>query len=80
MFGPLKQRSFLKLYIAQVFSDMGNWPDFIALNVIIAYRWKLGPEMLAAETVACGLPWIVCGPVFAVYTDRFPKKIVMVLS
>lgn len=80
MFRPLKQGSFLKLYIAQVFSDLGNWLDFIALNVIIAYRWELGPEMLAAETVAFGLPWIVFGPVFAVYTDRFPKRIVMGLS
>ena len=58
MFRPLKQSSFLKLYIAQVFSDLGNWLDFIALNVIIAYRWELGPEMLAAETVAFGLPWM----------------------
>ena len=80
MFRPLKQSSFLKLYIAQVFSDLGNWLDFIALNVIIAYRWELGPEMLAAETVAFGLPWIVFGPVFAVYTDRFSKRIAMGLS
>ena len=80
MFRPLKQSSFLKLYIAQVFSDLGNWLDFIALNVIIAYRWELGPEMLAAETVAFGLPWIFFGPVFAVYTDRFSKRIAMGLS
>ncbi|SMO48468.1 MFS transporter [Melghirimyces algeriensis] len=80
MFSPLRQRNFGKLFIAQLFSDLGNWLDFIALNTLVVYAWGLGPEAVAALVITLGLPWVVIGPLASVWTDRAPKRLVMILS
>lgn len=47
MAAPLKIKNFRRLYAAQVISDFGNWIDFTALLVLIAYKWELGSTALA---------------------------------
>ncbi|BCU82703.1 hypothetical protein JIR001_24860 [Polycladomyces abyssicola] len=78
LFLPLKVRPFRLLITGQIFSDLGNWLDFIALNAILVFQWKMGPGEMGIFLVVFGLPWIVCGPLLAVWSDRYPRKTIMI--
>ncbi|GGE08848.1 hypothetical protein GCM10011571_07690 [Marinithermofilum abyssi] len=56
VFVPLTIRSYRQLFTAQVFSDLGNWFDFIAIEALIVYHWGLGAGALAAFAVTMGIP------------------------
>ena len=79
IFKPLKFRSFRSLFGAQVFSDIGNWLDFLAIQVIVAYQWGLDETAIAAVIVVIGLPWVIIGPFASVFVDRLPKKQMMII-
>jgi MFS family permease len=79
MFKPLKIRSFRSLFGAQVFSDLGNWLDFVAIQVIVAYNWGLDASAIASVIIAIGLPWVIVGPFASVFIDRMPKKPIMII-
>ncbi|MFO1445716.1 MFS transporter [Bacillus sp. Bva_UNVM-123] len=79
IFKPLKIRPYRSLFGAQVFSDLGNWLDFVALQVIVAYHWGLDETAIASVIIAIGLPWVIIGPFASVFIDRLPKKPVMVI-
>ncbi len=79
IFKPLKFRSFRSLFGAQVFSDLGNWLDFLAIQVIVAYQWGLDETAIAAVIVVIGLPWVIIGPFASVFVDRLPKKQMMII-
>ncbi|WP_144463622.1 MFS transporter [Siminovitchia fortis] len=76
---PLTFRPFRSLFGAQVFSDLGNWLDLIALQVIVAYHWGLDETAIAAVIITLGLPWVIIGPFASVFVDRLPKKQVMIV-
>ena len=78
IFKPLTFRSFRSLFGAQVFSDLGNWLDFLAVQVIVAYQWGLDETAIAAVIVVIGLPWVIIGPFASVFVDRLPKKQMMI--
>ncbi|CEG26638.1 MFS transporter [Bacillus sp. B-jedd] len=80
IFAVLKNRSFRSLFGAQVFSDLGNWLDFIAIQVVVAYHWGLGEGAIASVIIAMGLPWVIIGPFAGVFVERLPKKAVMITS
>lgn len=80
MFGVLKNKAFRSLFTAQVFSDLGNWLDFIAIQVVVAYHWGLGEEAIAAVIIVLALPWVVIGPFAGVFVERMPKKHVMIAT
>ncbi|MGA5687979.1 MFS transporter [Cytobacillus pseudoceanisediminis] len=79
IFKPLKLKSFRSLFGAQLFSDLGNWLDFIALQVIVAYHWGLDETAIASVIIVLGLPWVIIGPFASVFVDRLPKKTVMIV-
>ncbi|WP_366162750.1 hypothetical protein ABXS71_06885 [Bacillus infantis] len=74
IFSPLKDKAFRSLFGAQVFSDLGNWLDFVALQVIVVYYWGLGESAIAAVIITLGIPWVLIGPFASVFVDRLPKK------
>lgn len=75
IFKPLKLQSFRSLFGAQLFSDLGNWLDLIALQVIVAYHWGLDETAIASVIIVLGLPWVIIGPFASVFVDRLPKKL-----
>ena len=78
IFKPLKNKAFRSLFGAQVFSDLGNWLDFIAIQVIVAYHWDLGEGAIASVIIVMGIPWVIIGPLASVYVDRLPQKMLMI--
>lgn len=79
IFKPLKVRSYRSLFGAQVFSDLGNWLDFVAIQVIVAYTWGLDATAIASVIIVIGLPWVIVGPFASVFVDRMPKKPIMII-
>lgn len=80
LLAPLRHRAFRLLFVGQVVSDLGDWLDFLALLVLIVYRWGQGPSALAALSVAVGLPFAVIAPLSGVWADRLPRKTLMVAA
>jgi MFS family permease len=79
-FSPLQSKRFSLVFSGQLLSDCGNWLDYIAIYTLLVYSWQLGPEAVAAQVVAAGLPWILLGPLISVWVDRFPMKLIFVTS
>jgi len=80
MSAPLRERDFRLLFSGQVVSNLGDWLDFLALAVLIAYVWEKGAGALAALAIVIAVPWIVVAPFSGVLADRWPKRTVMVGS
>jgi MFS family permease len=78
MSAPLRQREFRLLFSGQVVSNLGDWLDYLALAVLIAYVWDKGPEALAALAIVIALPWIFVAPFAGVLVDRWPKRSVLI--
>ncbi|RSD24417.1 MFS transporter [Mesobacillus subterraneus] len=78
MFKPLKNKAYRSLFGAQVFSDLGNWLDFVAIQVIVAYHWGLGETAIASVIIVMGIPWVIIGPLTSVFVDKLPKKFLMI--
>jgi MFS family permease len=78
IFKPLKNKAYRSLFGAQVFSDLGNWLDFIAIQVIVAYHWGLGEAAIASVIIIMGIPWVFIGPLASVFVDRLPQKTLMI--
>ena len=62
MSAPLRLREYRLLFSGQCVSNLGDWLDFIALTVLIAYVWEMGPSALAALSIAIAVPWIFVAP------------------
>ncbi|MFN8487095.1 MAG: MFS transporter [Caldilineaceae bacterium] len=77
---PLRHRTFRLLFGGQLVSDLGDWLDFLALIALIVSGWNLGTSALAALAVAVALPFAVIAPLSGVWTDRLPRKPLMVAA
>jgi MFS family permease len=75
---PLRHRTFRLLFSGQLISNVGDWLDFLALVVLIAYTWHRGPGSLAALAVTIAIPWAIAGPLMGVLVDRWPKRPVLI--
>jgi MFS family permease len=80
MTAPLRLREYRLLFSGQCVSNLGDWLDFIALAVLIAYVWEMGASALAALSIAIAIPWIFVAPFAGVLVDRWPKKRVLIGS
>ncbi|MEW1718235.1 MFS transporter [Streptomyces sp. NPDC093109] len=77
---PLRHRPFRLLFAGNAVSGIGDWMDYLALVVLIAYTWQQGPGGLAALSVAMAAPWVLVGPAAGVFADRIAdKRRVMIL-
>src|SRR5439155_7380515 len=78
IFAPLRIRPFRLLFFGQVVSNLGDWIDYLAIVVLIAYRWHFGAAALAAFAISMAVPAAVVAPFSGVLADRWPKRVVMV--
>jgi len=78
MIAPLRHRTFRLLFSGQLVSNLGDWLDFLALVVLIAYTWHRGPGSLAALAVTIAIPWAFAAPLMGVLVDRWPKRPVLI--
>jgi MFS family permease len=80
MTAALRHRQFRLLFSGQIVSNLGDWLDFLALAVLIAYVWHKGAAALAGLAIAIAIPAILIAPLAGVLVDRWPKRAVMILA
>jgi MFS family permease len=80
MLKVLQIKKFKYFFFSQLISDIGNWLDFTALFIIMAYKWNLGADYLAIYAVAVGIPWVIVGPFGGVLADRLNLKKLMIMT
>ena len=80
MSGPLRHPNFRLLISGELVSNLGDWLDFLALAVLIAYTWHKGPASLAAVPIVMAIPWVAVAPLAGVLADRWPKRRTMVAA
>ncbi len=69
-----------RLALASLPADLADWLDYAAVIALLVYVNGEGPFVLAALAVALGLPYVVVGPVLALWVDRTPLRRVLVLA
>lgn len=75
---PLAHRPYRRIFVAATASNLGDWVNYVAVLVVIAFRMRLGPGWLAAYAVALALPYVLFSPVAGVVVDRVPRRTAMV--
>lgn len=60
-------------------SSLGDWLNYVAVNLVIAYRLHLGAGALAGYAVALAIPYALLSPVAGVLVDRVPLRTVMIV-
>ena len=72
--------SFLRLWVAQVVSSLGDWIGFVAVAAIAARIGRSSPEAAVGIVLSARLlPGFFLAPAAGVVVDRFDRKRVMVL-
>ncbi|MEL7039302.1 MAG: MFS transporter [Cyanobacteria bacterium J06592_8] len=84
-FGPvLKNQNFLVLWSGQVFSQLADKVYLVLMIALISSRFQQADQTISgwvsAVMIAFTIPAILFGAAAGVYVDRWPKKIVLVLT
>jgi MFS family permease len=80
VFTPLTNRSYRTFFFAQVFGDLGNWLDLLAIGALITFTWNLGLTANSAAVIAMGAPFLFVGPLASVWVDRLSSRTILLIS
>jgi len=69
-----------RLALASVPADFADWLDYAAIIGLLVFAWGEGPFVLALFALCLTLPYVVIGPVLAVWIDRLPLTRILVLA
>lgn len=73
-------RSFRRLWIGQVISELGNWFNFIAGLGLVRALSHGDPEVTTIMLLARLLPFTVFAPLAGAFVDRWSRRTVMIVS
>jgi dTMP kinase len=74
----LKNRDFLRLFLAQLVSSLGDWIGLIAIAVLAD---QIGGELAVGSVmIARVFPGFIVGPIAGVFADRFDRRKVMIVA
>jgi Na+/melibiose symporter-like transporter len=76
MTGPLRERAFLRLWIAGFISEIGDWMLLVALPVFV-YQLTGSAAATATTFVVALLPSLLLSPVAGVLADRWDRRRLM---
>jgi MFS family permease len=68
------------MYTAYAISSFGDWFDTFAIQILVAFRWRADPYMIALIPVMLALPGILFGSFAGVIADRWKKVKLMMLA
>ncbi len=74
----LSNRNFLKLWIGQIVSNMGDEVAFMGLAALIVYQWKENATAVSLLFIFSSLPVLIFGPIAGVFVDRWRRKHTMI--
>lgn len=73
-------RSFRRLWVGQVISELGNWFNFIAGLGLVRVVAQGAPEPTAIMLVARLAPFALFAPLAGAFVDRWSRRTVMIAS
>lgn len=73
-----KNIRFTKFFISYVISNLGDWFDIFALQIIFVYEWNASPVLLGTLILFYFLPSIFLSPLAGVLADRTSKRNLMI--
>ncbi len=76
----LGNRSFRRLWVGQVVSELGNWFNFIAGLGLVRAVSSAAPEVTAVMLVARLAPFALLAPLAGAAVDRWSRRTVMIAS
>jgi len=74
---PLAVRDYRLLWLAQVFSELGDWATRLALMLLVYHRTH-SAALSAAVVTASLAPWAGLGQVLTSAVDHLPRRTVMI--
>ncbi len=74
----LKNRNFLKLWIGQIVSNIGDEVAFIGLAALIVFKWEGTATDVSLFFIFASLPVLIFGPIAGVFVDRWKRKHTMI--
>ncbi len=80
MKGVLKNQSFLKLWIGQIVSNIGDEVAFFGIGVLVVFSWNGSALDLSIVMASSLLPVLIFGPFVGVFVDRWNKKYTMIAA
>lgn len=75
-----KNRSFRRLWIGQVISEMGNWFNFIAALGLVRVISNASPEVTTIMLVLRIAPFTLFAPLAGAFVDRWSRRWVMIAT
>jgi MFS family permease len=75
----LKQRNYRLYFIGQIISNAGTWMQMVAQSWLVLQISKSG-SILGVVSAVQFLPMLFLGPLAGVYTDRYNKRKLLILT
>ena len=73
-------RSFRRLWLGQVISELGNWFNFIAGLGLVRVVSNGDPEVTTIMLLARLVPFTLFAPLAGAFVDRWSRRTVMIVS
>src|SRR5918997_3257297 len=75
-----RNRSFRRLWIGQVISELGNWFNFIAVLGLVRVVSNAAPEVTTIVLIVRLVPFTVFAPLAGAFVDRWSRRTVMIVT
>lgn len=75
-----RNRSFRRLWIGQVISELGNWFNFIAALGLVREVSKAAPEVTTLMLIFRLVPFTLFSPLAGAFVDRWSRRTVMIVT
>ena len=75
-----RNRSFRRLWIGQVISELGNWFNFIAALGLVRVVSHAAPEVTTVMLICRLVPFTVFSPLAGAFVDRWSRRMVMIVT
>src|SRR5918998_3884683 len=73
-------RSFRRLWIGQVISELGNWFNFIAALGLVRVVSNASAEVTTILLIARLVPFTIFAPLAGAFVDRWSRRMVMIVT
>ncbi|HET7112348.1 MAG TPA: MFS transporter [Pyrinomonadaceae bacterium] len=75
-----RNRSFRRLWIGQVISELGNWFNFIAALGLVRVVSNAAPEVTTLILLCRLVPFTLFSPLAGAFVDRWSRRTVMIVT
>src|SRR5262245_42300682 len=75
-----RKRSFRRVWVGQLISELGNWFNFIAALGLVRQVAHAAPEATTIVLLSRLIPFTVFGPLAGAFVDRWSRRTVMIAT